>query len=90
MLFYSKQTAVVELQMTEKREHFVGIAGYQPCHDDDEVKLVPLVTEVTIGAKNPQGHHLDDHFHSEESKDAVVQHLKKDGEENRHADGINV
>lgn len=59
-------------------------AGYWPCHDDDEVELVPLVAKVTIGAKNSQGHHLDDHFHSEESEDAVVQYLKKHGEKNKH------
>lgn len=72
--------AIIQLQMTEKIEQFVvvspqSIVGYKPCHDNDEVKLVPLVPKVTIRAKNSQGHHLDDHFHSEESKDAVVQYL---------------
>lgn len=72
--------AIIQLQMTEKIEQFVvvspqSIVGYEPCHDNDEVKLVPLVPKVTISAKNSQGHHLDDHFHSEESKDTVVQHL---------------
>lgn len=49
--------------------------GYQPCHDNDKVKLIPLVIKVTLGAKNSQGHHLDNHFHRKESEDAVIQHL---------------
>lgn len=51
--------------------------GYRPGHDNDEVQLVPLVAEVTIGAKNSQRHHLDDHFHGKESKDAIIQNLQK-------------
>lgn len=51
--------------------------GYRPGHDNDEVQLVPLVAEVTIGAKNSQRHHLDDHFHGKESKDAIIQYLQK-------------
>lgn len=51
------------------------LTGYQPCHDNNKVELVPLVAEVTIGAKNSKGHHLDDHLHRKEGKDAIVQHL---------------
>lgn len=51
--------------------------GYSPGHDDDKVKLVPPVAKVTIRAENSQCHHLDDHFHREESKDTVVQDLKE-------------
>lgn len=48
-----------------------------PGHDDDKVELVPPVAKITVGAENPKRHHLDDHFHGEESEDAVVQHLKQ-------------
>lgn len=53
-----------------------GAGGHLPSHDDDKVQLVPPVTQVTVGAEDPQRHHLDDHFHGEEREDAVVQHLK--------------
>lgn len=53
-----------------------SIVGHPPRHDDDKVQLVPLVAKVTVAAKNPQGHHLDDHFHRKESKYTVIQNLK--------------
>lgn len=57
--------------------------SHSPGHDDDKIKLVPLVAKVTIRAENPQRHHLDDHFHREESKDAVVQDLEEQGDRHR-------
>ena len=52
-----------------------GSEEHPPRHDDEEVKPVPCVAEVTFRAEDPQGHHLDDHLHREEGEDAVVQNL---------------
>lgn len=57
----------------------VGFRIHLPGHDDDKVELVPPVAKITVGAENPQRHHLDDHLHGKESKNAVVQHLKQRG-----------
>lgn len=50
---------------------------YLPSHDNDKVKLVPLVAKVTIWSENSQRHHLNYHFHGEESKNTVIQDLKE-------------
>jgi len=49
-----------------------------PSHHYEEVQAVPRVSEVTLLAKNPQGHHLDDHLNGEEREDEVIEFLRKE------------
>lgn len=46
-----------------------------PCNDDEEVKPVPSVSQVTLFPEDTQGHHLHHHLHGEEGKDEVVKGL---------------
>lgn len=46
-----------------------------PCNDDEKVKPVPGVSQVTFFPKDAQGHHLHHHLHSEEGKDEVIKGL---------------
>lgn len=51
-----------------------------PCNDDEKVKPVPSVSQVTFFPEDAQGHHLHHHLHSEEGKDEVIKGLMWGGE----------
>lgn len=52
-----------------------GRGQHLPENNDDDIKSIPLVAEITKLPPNPHRRHLDKHFHSKKREDNVITDL---------------
>lgn len=54
----------------------ITIINYSPCYYNEQVQLVPAISEVGPLAEEAHGYDLDDHLEREEDEDHVVEDLQ--------------